>query len=150
MFFAKKKKKKKRLGIVEAHVCHPSTGEAKAAGSGAGIQTECGGLNENGLHRLTELYTGHQRGALYERTKRCGLVGGSVSLGVDPEVPKPIPSLEALFLLSADSDIQLLATSPAPCLPACHPDLHLHENGLSPQLNAFPCKSHCGFGVASQ
>ena len=50
----------------------------------------------------------------------CGLVGGSMSLEVDFEVKnsQARPSV-TLFLLPSTPDIELLATSPVLCLPAC-------------------------------
>ena len=62
----------------------------------------------------------------------CGLVGGSVSLGVHFEVseaqarPRGLP-----FLLPAHLDIDLSATCPAPYLPTCcHASCH-DDNGLN-------------------
>jgi len=50
---------------------------------------------------------------------RCGLVGGSRSLGMGFEVSKAQARLSiALLLLSVETDVQLSATSPALCLPA--------------------------------
>ena len=71
---------------------------------------ECSGLNENGPHRL--IGTGNIR--------RCGFVGGSVSLGVGFVISEAQSrSSDSLFLFSADLDIELSATSPAACLPVC-------------------------------
>ena len=62
----------------------------------------------------------------------CGLLGGSVSLGQALMSQKLKPGLVAhcLFMLSQDPDIELSATSPAPCLPACHHASHHDDNGL--------------------
>jgi hypothetical protein len=66
-----------------------------------------GGLNENGFHRLIESDT----------IRRCRLIEENVSLGLDLEVSetqaRPISS--SLFLLPADLDAELSATSPASC-----------------------------------
>jgi hypothetical protein len=53
--------------------------------------------------------------------RRCGFVGGGVSLRVDFRVSKAQanPSV-LLFLLSVDREEELSVTSPAPCLLACH------------------------------
>ena len=59
---------------------------------------------------------------------RCGLVGGSMSLGMGFEV------LKAFFLLPVDPDVELSATSPASCLPACHYD----DNGLNLETMSQP------------
>ena len=86
-------------------------------------QADCGGLNENGPHRLTGLKTGkwyHLKGlggvALLE--EGCHWVGSEVSR-------------VSLFLLPVDLDVELSATAPAPCLPvyshaSCHDDNGLH------------------------
>ena len=42
----------------------------------------------------------------------------------------------SIFLLSADSDVDLSATSPVPCLPACLPAC-LRAAISQPQLNVF-------------
>ena len=77
------------------------------------------------------------------RSKRCGLVGGGVSLGVGFEVSKAYGRLSCLLSLTVDQDGKLLTTalvpcssvsapSPAPCLPAhCHAS-RLDDNGLNP------------------
>jgi hypothetical protein len=55
--------------------------------------------------------------ALFEGVMRCGLVGGSTSLGDELwSFKKPMPIPESLFLLLVDPDRRLLAISPAPCL----------------------------------
>jgi hypothetical protein len=70
----------------------------------------CGGLNENGSHRLIESGT----------ISRCGLVGGSVSLEVGFEVSNAQARHSvSLFLLLANSDVELSATSATSSLPAC-------------------------------
>jgi hypothetical protein len=68
-------------------------------------------LNENGPHMPIGNGT----------TGRCGLAGGSVSLGVDFEVSdaQARPGV-SLLLLSSDLDVKLSASSPAPCLPTCY------------------------------
>lgn len=47
----------------------------------------------------------------------CGFVEESVSLGVDFELQEIKLDPGSPFLLSADSDVELLVSSPAPCLP---------------------------------
>jgi hypothetical protein len=54
----------------------------------------------------------HQRVELFERIRRCGLVGGSVSLGLAFKVSKAYPGLMPLFLFPADLVGELSATSP--------------------------------------
>ena len=73
-------------------------------------------MNENGLHRLTGSGT----------IRRCGPVGGSVSLGVDFEVSE-------VLSLSADvgSRLELSASSPAPCLSLCHHASYHDDDGLN-------------------
>ena len=74
-----------------------------------------------------------------------------MSLGMSFEVSeaqtRTSPSPLFLFLLPADPNVELLATSPAPCLPACCHVPH-HDSGLQlewmskPQLNV---KVTCAF-----
>jgi hypothetical protein len=73
----------------------------------------CGGLNENCPHRIKET----------SAVERCGLAERSVSLGGGGG---------ELFLLSADPDVELSTTSPAPCLPAT-----FHDNK---GLNLWTCR----------
>ena len=64
---------------------------------------------------------------------RYGLVGGTVLLGVVFEVAKAQarPYGSVSFWLSVDPDVELSATSLAPCLPACyHASCH-GDNGLN-------------------
>ena len=67
-----------------------------------------------------------------ERIRRCGLCRESVSLGVGFKVSrvhaKPRVSL---LLLLANQDVELSATSPAPCLPAFSQVSHLDEDRLN-------------------
>ena len=64
--------------------------------------------------------------------------------------------LKAVFPMPVDPDVELSATSPAPCLPTYHHAPHHDNNGLSsetisqPQFNVFLYKSCCGHGVSSQ
>jgi hypothetical protein len=61
---------------------------------------------------------GHQRVALSERFRRCGLVGRSALLDVGFEVLKTQAKPSAsLFLLPTDPNTDLSTTSPAPHLP---------------------------------
>lgn len=53
--------------------------------------------------------------ALFERIRRCGLAGGSVSPGVGFEVLKT--QAMSPFLLPADPDVELLAASLASMFP---------------------------------
>ena len=50
----------------------------------------------------------------------------SVDFGVSKT--QPVPVSLSLFLLSADPDVELSATSPVPCLPACP---HASHHGLN-------------------
>ena len=64
--------------------------------------------------------------------RRCGLVGGSVSLwrwALRSHIfiyVQAMPSETDHFLLSSDQDVEFSATSPAPCLPVFHhiPNCH--------------------------
>ena len=81
------------------------------------------------------------------RFRRCGLVGGSVSLGMDFEVSKAYarPSL----CLSPDQDVALGYYS-STCLhttmlPPCQDDNDSPSEAVSPQVNAslyVPCLGH--------
>jgi hypothetical protein len=64
---------------------------------------------------------------------RCGLVRGSASVKeVDFEVSEVQDRPSGfLFLLPADTDVELSASCPAPCLPACHHASHHDSNGLN-------------------
>lgn len=44
---------------------------------------------------------------------------------------KPGPVAHSFFLGPANPDIELSATSPAPCLPVCHHAFHRDDNELS-------------------
>ena len=69
---------------------------------------------------------GHQRVALFEKIRKYGLVGGSVSLG--QALKAQAKCSISLFLLPLDLDV---ATSLAPCLPArCHAS-YRDDNGLN-------------------
>jgi hypothetical protein len=75
-------------------------GECVLKGNG---ETECGGLNENSPHRLIGSGT----------ISRCGLVEGSVSLGVGFEVSNAHVWLSvSLCLLPVDSVVERSAPSP--------------------------------------
>jgi hypothetical protein len=58
------------------------------------------------------LMLGHQGVALFQRSRRYGLIGRIVSLGVGFEVSSDQARL--LFLLPMDRDIELSATSSVP------------------------------------
>jgi hypothetical protein len=61
----------------------------------------------------------------------CGLVEGSVSLGVGFEVSEAqARSRDFLFLLPVYLKVELSATSPGPCLPVSHHATH-YNNGLN-------------------
>ena len=107
------------------------------------------GLSKNGPHRLTYLYawslesvdiwkdqmSPYRSGVALWR--KCAT--GSGLWGFQ----KPKPGSGALFLLPVDKDVGVLATSPAPCLPACHHALAMIKMGKTsetvsqPHLNAF-------------
>ena len=63
--------------------------------------------------------------------------------------------LSVHFLLPPDLDVELSASSPAPCLPTQHHASHHEENWLNlytvsqPQLNNFLYKSYCGQAVVA-
>ena len=65
------------------------------------------------------------------------------------------PSVESsLLMLSSDQDVELSASSPAPCLPEpCHVSYH-NDNGLNllncKAVDVFLYKSCFGHGVPSQ
>ena len=88
-------------------------------------------LNTYGPHRLTCL---NARPIGSGTIRRCGLVGGSVSLwGRALRYPmlKLHPEWNSFLLMPADQDVELSAPSPAPCLPAhCHASCH-DDNGLN-------------------
>jgi hypothetical protein len=65
---------------------------------------------------------------------RCGLIFEEVchrAWALRFQMLKSGPVAHFLFLLPADLDIELLAPSPALCLPICHHALHHENNGLS-------------------
>ena len=80
----------------------------------------------------------------------------SLELGFEVSDAQPIPNVTVLFLLPPDLDVELSATSPAACPPACSHAFCHDDNGLTlgtvsqPQLNVFLYKSCCGHGVSSQ
>ena len=91
----------------------------------------CGGLNKNGSHRLTGSGT----------IRKCVLVRVGVALleevyhwqwtlGFQKLKPGIVHSA-ILFLLSANPDVELSATSPVPCLPVCSYASHHDENELN-------------------
>ena len=71
--------------------------------------------------------------------RRCSLVRVSIALleevchwGVGFGVSKAEAGTRVSpFLLFLDSDVELLAPSPAPCLPACYRASHHDDNGLN-------------------
>jgi hypothetical protein len=80
-------------------------------------------LNENGPYELIGSDT----------IRRCGIVRGSMLLGVGFGVSNAqARSSVTLFLLPANPDVELSATSPASCLPACHHASCYDDNGLNP------------------
>ena len=50
---------------------------------------------------------------------RNGIVRGSMSLGMDVAVSNAQAIQVSLFLLPTDPDVELSASSPAPCLSVC-------------------------------
>jgi hypothetical protein len=74
--------------------------------------------------------------ALFERIRHCwsrsGLVESTASSAMSVEVSKvQAQSNDSLFLLLADPDVELLASSTSPCLPVCcHAPYH-DDNGLN-------------------
>jgi hypothetical protein len=88
-------------------------------------EARCGSLNRNGPLQVFEcLVTGS--GTI----RRCGLFGGSVSLGSGLRSSSPGSVAHSQFLLPVTPDVELSATSPAPCLPACC-HVSCHDNGLN-------------------
>lgn len=76
-------------------------------------------LNENDHHRLIDLSAWSPGVALFGRLRRCGLVGGSLSLGAGFEVSKSLFQTQSLPQTAVcGSGCKLPATSPALCLPA--------------------------------
>ena len=97
------------------------------------------------------------------RIKRCGLVDLGISLleevyhwkwAVRFQKPKPAPLSH--FLLPGDSDVELLATSPALYLLACCFTSYHNDNALASetvsqsQLSSFFYKSSHSHDVSSQ
>ena len=75
--------------------------------------------------------------ALFERIRTCGLVGIGVALSEEVchwgwvlrfQKLKASPMADSL---PADQDVELSATFPAPCLPACHHVSYHDVNGLN-------------------
>lgn len=89
----------------------------------------CGGLSENGPHRLIGNSTIRRFGLVGV----VGFVGGSVSLGTGFEVSeiKPGPVSLSPFQLPSDLDVELSAISSAPCLPICSHASHHDDKGLN-------------------
>jgi hypothetical protein len=59
--------------------------------------------------------------ALFEKMRRCVLSGGKLSQEVEFGISEAHARPRVyFFLLPVDPDVELLATSPAPCLPVCH------------------------------
>ena len=91
--------------------------------------------------------------------RRCGLVGGNVSLWgwvLRSSVLKVCCCGIQSPSVACRSRCRILSSSPAPCLPAQCDALHHDDNGLNlwtvsqPQLNVFLYKSCLGHGVSSQ
>jgi hypothetical protein len=60
------------------------------------------------------------REGIFERMRKCGLVGECMSLELGTEVSKPQARISvALFLLSGDLEVKLSAPSATPGLPVC-------------------------------
>jgi hypothetical protein len=62
--------------------------------------------------------------------RRCGLVWVGMALLAE--------ACHFLFLLPVDPDRELSATTPAPCLPACHCASHRKDNGWVPWTESQP------------
>lgn len=73
------------------------------------IHVPCGVLNRNGLHGLIDLNVGHQRMVLFERIRKCDLVGEILSLRVGFEVSRAW-ARSRVFLLSVDPNVGLLSS----------------------------------------
>lgn len=80
------------------------------------LEEHCGGLNEDGPQSLIDLNAWAPGVTLFERFSRCGLIGESVSLEVDPEVFKS--SSQALWLSLPIAYSYFSSTVPATMLPA--------------------------------
>ena len=89
---------------MERHWQHGAFGPDVRCSTGTGQQRKggCGSLNVNGFLELT--------GKVWPYSRQCGLVEGSMSLGVGFEVSnaQARPSV-TLFLLPEDPDVELSA-----------------------------------------
>lgn len=100
-------------------------------------------MNKNNIH--TFIYLNTSGVVLFEKIRRCGLVGRSLSH----------TQWLSLFLLPVDLDIESSAISPALCLSVCHHAPCHDETGLNlssckPASGSFLFKSSHGHGVSSQ
>ena len=90
---------------------------------GGGQGVKCGGLNENGPHRLI-------RRALLEMIRTCDLTGGTGSLRVRLEASRPL--LSSLF---SDSEVTQLTPPPSCCYRK--PTRDDHSDSVYRELNVF-------------
>lgn len=118
----------------------------------------CGGLNREGLHKLTLACLVHREWhylelcsfgiyvALLEKVG-CRL---DFELSYAQAVPHAAPSS---ILLPGDQDADLTAPSSVTCLSVWYPDFHHDDNGVDggqPQLNLLPFPRCLGSSVSSQ
>lgn len=105
------------------------------------------GLNESGPHRLLCLNAKSFVLEQLRKIRRCGFVGGGVSLGMGIEVSKyqAQPSLAPFHCLQLVGRCELSAAAPDPCLRVCCSAPWWCANTTSetvrkPHLSAFLCK----------
>lgn len=96
-------------------------------------QQGCDRLVENGPHRPIGGGT----------MRKCCLIGRRMSLGVGFKVSdaQARPNVTLSLLFPASTDTELLANSPALCLPVCHHASWTDKNGLNP--NCKPTSVKC-------
>lgn len=74
----------------------------------------------------------HQGVALFEKIRKCGLVGRSLSLAEGFVASKAYAKLSvSLFQLPGDLDVKLSSASPATCVPACLHAPSCDDNGVN-------------------
>lgn len=86
------------------------------------------GLNKNGSYRLIDLNAWSQ---YLNALGGVALLEKVCYLERDLRFQNPMPNPESPFLLSVNPDIELLANSLAPSLPACHHTFFHDNNGLN-------------------
>jgi hypothetical protein len=130
-------------GWAEEDGAGPARGSCQLTGSQDSRRYKegrCGGLKENGPHKLIDLNAWSLGVALFKRIKGCGLLGGGVSQGVGFEVSRAQAQPSCfLFLLPAGPDPELstlpqqlarLCAAVLPAMMCCRAPCH-DDNGLN-------------------